>query len=138
MTPDRLLFLIGYRGSGKTTVGRILADRLGWAFVDADDRTEAAAGKSIAAIFAAEGEAGFRAREADTLAVLCRLTNHVVATGGGVVLRPANRELLRSVGFVAWLVASPEAAWERLTADPTTSDRRPNLTAGVDRTRSAP
>jgi shikimate kinase len=137
MTPP-LLFLIGTRGTGKSTVGRVLAARLGWAFADADERIEAAAGMSIADIFAAEGEAGFRDREAAVLAELAGLTNHVVATGGGVVLRPANRELLRNSGFVAWLTASPEAAFARLQADPTTAARRPNLTpaGGLEEVRA--
>src|SRR5947209_7605430 len=99
-----LLHLIGYRGTGKSTIGPLLARRLGWGFADADGLIEAAAGMSIAGIFAAEGEAGFRDRESAALAELCRLTDHVVATGGGVVLRPANRGLLRNSGFVAWLV----------------------------------
>lgn len=129
MTPP-LIFLIGYRGTGKTTVGRVLAGRLGWAFVDADDRIEAAAGKSIRDIFAAEGEAGFRDREAATLADLCALRNHVVATGGGVVLRAENRERLRAAGFVAWLTADADTAFARLRGDPTTAARRPDLTPG--------
>jgi len=135
--PPQRILLIGYRGTGKTTVGRLLAGRLGWGFADADDRIEAAAGKSIADIFAAEGEAGFRDREAATLADLCRLDRHVISTGGGVVLRPANRERLRAAGFVAWLAADPETIWERLRADPATAARRPKLTAagGVEEVR---
>lgn len=131
------LFLIGYRGTGKSTVGPILAQRLGWAFADADERTETTAGKSIAAIFAAEGEAGFRDRESATLAELCCRENHVVATGGGVILRDANRRLLRASGFVVWLSASPETIWERLQTDPSTLARRPNLTSsgGLDEIR---
>jgi shikimate kinase len=131
------IFLIGYRGTGKSTVGRLLAARLGWGFIDADERLEAAAGKSIADVFVTEGEAGFRDRESAVLAEVCRLTNHVVATGGGVVLRPQNRELLKAAGFVAWLTATPEAIWERLQSDPTTAGRRPNLTArgGVEEVR---
>lgn len=124
-----LIFLTGYRGTGKTTVGRLLAAELGWPFVDVDDRIEAAAGTSVAAIFAGEGEAGFRDREAAALAELAGLTRHVIATGGGAILRPANRELLRAAGFVAWLTARPETIWQRLQADPTTAARRPNLTA---------
>ena len=133
-----LLFLIGSRGTGKSTVGRVLAPRLGWGFVDADERIEAVAGMAIADIFVAEGEAGFRDREAVVLAELSRLTNHVVATGGGVVLRPENRELLARSGFVAWLIASPEAAWQRILADTTTAARRPKLTArgGLDEVRA--
>src|SRR5436305_7307126 len=127
--PHPLLFLIGYRGTGKSAVGRALARRLGWGFADADERVEAAAGMSIADVFAAEGEAGFRDRESAALADLCRLDRHVVSTGGGVVLRPTNRDRLRSAGFVAWLTAEPETIWARLGADPTTAARRPNLTA---------
>jgi shikimate kinase len=128
MHPDRIL-LIGYRGTGKTTVGQLLAAALGWEFVDADERIEAAAGRSIADIFAAEGEPGFRDREAAVLTELCAGDRRVIATGGGVVLRPANRELLRRSGFVAWLTGSPDALWRRTQADPTTAARRPNLTA---------
>ena len=137
MSPSHLI-LIGARGTGKSTVGRALAARLGWAFVDADERIEADAGKSIAEIFSAEGEAGFRDREATVLAELCQREKHVLATGGGVVLRPANRELLKASGFVAWLTASPESAFARLQADPTTASRRPKLTAqgGIEEVRT--
>jgi shikimate kinase len=123
------LHLIGYRGSGKTTVGPVLAARLGRAFVDADVVLEADAGMSIADIFAAEGEGGFRARETATLRKLTAGSAAVIATGGGIVLRPENRDLLRSSGFVVWLAVEPEVLWERIAADPTTAARRPNLTA---------
>src|SRR5262245_35845194 len=82
----RLIFLIGYRGSGKSTVGRLLAERVGWTFVDADAVIEERAGKSIRQIFADEGESGFRDREANALSDLCSRTDTVIATGGGVVL----------------------------------------------------
>jgi shikimate kinase len=124
-----LLILVGYRGTGKTTVGRLLATQLGWDFADADDLIEATAGRSIADIFATEGEAGFRDREAAAIRELCQRERLVLATGGGVVLRQTNRELLRTAGFVVWLTASPETCWARLQSDPTTSLRRPNLTA---------
>jgi shikimate kinase len=128
------LFLIGYRGTGKSTVGPLVAARLGWAFVDADELTEATAGMSIKEIFAKEGETGFRNREAATLAELASRTNHVIATGGGVILRESNRAVLRKSGFVVWLSATPEAAWERIQADAATAARRPNLTVagGLD------
>lgn len=129
-----LIFLIGYRGTGKTTVGRALAERLGWEFRDADAELEAGAEMTIAEIFVAEGEPGFRDRESRTLAELSAGANRVIATGGGVILRPQNREILRASGFVAWLTASPEVLWERINADTTTAARRPNLTAsgGLD------
>ena len=130
--------LIGARGAGKSTVGRAVAARLGWVFVDADECIESDAGMTIAEIFAAEGEARFRDREAKVLAELCQREKHVLATGGGVVLRPANRELVKVSGFVVWLRASPEAAFARLQADPTTASRRPNLTAhgGLEEVRT--
>ena len=123
------IILVGYRGTGKTTVGRLLAARLGWAFADADDAVEAAAGKSVAEIFATESETGFRNREGAALADLCARTGCVIATGGGAILRAANRAVLKESGFVAWLTAAPETVWERMRADPTTAARRPNLTA---------
>jgi len=124
------IFLIGPRGSGKTTVARLLAERLGWAWVDADDVLEARHGKSVRAIFAEEGEAGFRDREAAVLAELCRRERHVLATGGGVVLREANRELLRRSARVVWLTADAETLWGRLRADASTAERRPALAGG--------
>jgi shikimate kinase len=132
------IILVGPRGTGKTTVGKLLARRLTWDFADADDRVEAGAGKSIAEIFVAEGEAGFRDREAAALADLCAGAPRVIATGGGAVLREANRRLLKDRGFVAWLTAAPETLWERLRADTTTAARRPNLTAagGLDEVRA--
>ena len=124
-----LVFLVGYRCTGKTTVGRLLAARLNWAFADADDLIEHTAGRSIKQIFASDGEPAFRDLEAQALAALCARENCVIATGGGAVLRESNRELLKTRGFVAWLTASPETVLARLQTDPTTGDRRPNLTA---------
>jgi shikimate kinase len=136
--PAERIILIGYRGSGKTTVGQLLAARLGWAFADTDAAIEAVAGRSIADIFATEQEAGFRDREAAIVQQLCQRPRLVLATGGGVVLRPANRTVLRSAGFVVWLQVSPAVAWSRLQADPTTAHRRPNLTArgGLEEVRT--
>jgi shikimate kinase len=124
-----LIFLIGARGSGKTTIARLLAERLGWSWVDADEVLEREAGCSIQSIFAREGEARFREREARHLAEFSDLRRHVVATGGGAVLRPANRELLRR-GWVVWLTADVETLWGRVQADTSTASRRPNLSVG--------
>jgi shikimate kinase len=123
------IILVGSRCTGKTTTGRRLAEQLRWSFADVDDRIEAVAGKSIAEIFAAEGESGFRDREAAALAELCAQSECVIATGGGAILREVNRQLLDARGFVVWLTASPEVLWARIQADPTTAARRPNLTA---------
>ena len=123
------LFLIGYRGTGKTTVARLLADRLGWEWRDADAVLEERVGRSIRDIFADEGEAGFRDRESELLRELTALDRVVVATGGGVVLRPQNRELLRR-GTVVWLRAAAEVLWRRMREDASTAERRPNLAQG--------
>jgi len=128
MTMNNRVYLIGPRGSGKSTVGRLLAERLGWAFVDADEALEGAAGKSVAELFATEGEAGFRAREIDLLRELATLEKHVIACGGGVVLRPENRGVLRDTGHCVWLTGAPETLCQRLECDPTTAKRRPALT----------
>ncbi len=137
MAAERI-FLVGYRATGKTTIGRLLADQLGWTFADCDDFIEAAAGKSVADIFATEDESAFRDREASVLRDLCKRERIVIATGGGAVLRSASHELLRTSGYVAWLTAQPETIWARLELDPTTAARRPNLTpsGGIDEVRS--
>jgi shikimate kinase len=129
MTASRI-FLIGYRGTGKTTVARLVAGRLGWDWVDADALLESRHGRTIRQIFADEGEAAFRDREADLLAELCQWPRHVIATGGGVILRAANRQRLRQAGTVVWLTADPETIWQRLQQDASTPQRRPDLTVG--------
>jgi shikimate kinase len=125
-----LLFLIGYRGSGKTTLARLLAEKLGWQWLDADAVLEARFGRTIRAIFAEEGEAGFREKEAAVLADLCRLQNHVIATGGGIVMRPENRELMQKTGLIVWLTADSQTLWERMQADSSAGQRRPDLSCG--------
>lgn len=134
--PPRL-YLIGSRGTGKTTVGRLLAKRLAWAFGDADELVTAEAACSIAQIFAAEGEAGFRRRETRVLAALSQCDHHVIATGGGIVLSPDNRLTLRTTGLCVWLTAPPRALWERIQGDPSTAKQRPPLTSlpGPDEVR---
>jgi shikimate kinase len=123
------IFLIGARGSGKTTVARLLAGRLGWSWADADEQLERRAGRTIRAMFADEGQGRFRDLESQVLLELARLEGHVIATGGGVVLREANRAILRQ-GFVVWLTADHETLWRRMQGDSTTVERRPNLTVG--------
>ncbi|MBV9122463.1 MAG: shikimate kinase [Planctomycetes bacterium] len=125
-----IIFLIGYRGTGKTTVGRLLAQRLGWNWIDADEALEARHGRSIRRIFAEEGESGFRDKEAALVAELGHGSQQVIATGGGVVLRPENRRSLRQAGFVVWLTADVDTLWQRLQGDETTPERRPALTVG--------
>jgi shikimate kinase len=107
------LFLVGLPGAGKTTLGRQLARRLGKTFVDADAELEQTLGVTIATIFEIEGEAAFRDREEAALAELAARTNIVLATGGGVVIRAANRERLKLNGTVVYLHALPETLRER-------------------------
>ncbi|QIA26276.1 3-dehydroquinate synthase [Thermaerobacter sp. PB12/4term] len=108
------LVLVGMMGAGKTTVGRALAARLGWAFLDLDDLVEQAAGRTVGALFAQEGEAGFRRREEQALAWALALERVVIATGGGVVLSEANRAKLAAEPWVVWLEAPPEELARRL------------------------
>ena len=129
MTRPSRIFLIGARGSGKTTVGRLLAERLSYGWCDVDVLLEERAGKTIRQIFEQEGEAGFREREAALLQEIAGWTDHVVATGGGIVLRPANRALLKR-GTVIWLTAPAELLWQRMQGDASTAERRPNLGPG--------
>ncbi|HEX8914598.1 MAG TPA: shikimate kinase [Humisphaera sp.] len=131
------VFLIGYRGSGKTTIGRRLADRLWQTFVDADELVvKQAAGRTIKEIFEIEGEAGFRDRESAVVRELALLADHVVALGGGAVLRPENREALKAGGHkVIYLRCEPDELHRRIHADPATAANRPALTAlggGID------
>jgi shikimate kinase len=104
-------------GAGKTTVGRLLAKRLKATFVDSDHEIAAATGVSIPTIFEIEGEAGFRRRETETIERLSRNENLVLATGGGAVLDPANRQILKARGKVIYLVATPETLFERTRRD---------------------
>jgi shikimate kinase len=123
------IFLIGYRGSGKSRVAKLVAERLGWQWLDADELLADRAGRSIREIFAAEGETGFRNREAELLAELCRLERHVIATGGGVILRQENRARLRQ-GLVVWLTAEPATLWRRIAGDAASAAQRPDLAGG--------
>jgi shikimate kinase len=125
-----LIFLIGSRASGKSTVARLLARCLTWDYVDADELIEARYGRRIRRIFADEGENGFRDKEELILAEICRRQHHVVATGGGVVLRPANRDRLRAAGTCVWLTADAGTLWRRISADPETAEHRPSLSVG--------
>ena len=107
------LFLVGLPGAGKSTLGRQLARRLGKTFIDADAELERKLGVTIATIFEIEGEASFRDREEAALIELAAMTNIVLATGGGVVIRAANRDRLRANGTVVYLHAPPETLRER-------------------------
>ena len=114
----RSLYLVGMMGSGKTSTGRPLAERLGYGFVDADAVIEQAAGCSIPEIFDQDGEAGFRSLESQVLSAISQRHSLVVATGGGVVTQPENWGMLHS-GIVIWLDVVPDQLLQRLNADST-------------------
>jgi shikimate kinase len=122
------LILIGYRATGKTTLARLLAERLGYSWIDADVEIERRAGKTIAKIFAEDGEPAFRDLEAQVIADLCRQPSLVLAAGGGAPLREESRRAMRACGRVIWLQAQPETILARMSGDATTALRRPNLT----------
>lgn len=104
-------------GAGKSTVGRVLARRLKWRFIDSDHEIERRCGVKIPVIFEIEGEAGFRARETQIIAELTALEGVVLATGGGVVLSEVNRRHLGAQGTVVYLWARPEHLFERVRQD---------------------
>jgi shikimate kinase len=133
------IVLIGYRGSGKTTVGRALAERLGWPFVDADAVIVERAGMTIAQVFQQRGEAAFRAMESAVVREMAGRRGHVIALGGGAVLAAETRAALAAAGHpVVYLRGTPDELHRRITADPATADARPNLTpaGGVDEVRN--
>jgi shikimate kinase len=128
MTPlHRPLFLIGYRGSGKSTVARHLARLWGCVAADSDDAIEEASGRSIRELFE-ESESAFRELERRIVALMCVGGPMVASLGGGAILDPTTRARLREAGHVVWLTATPEVLAERLKADESSASRRPGLT----------
>ncbi|MCA9074321.1 MAG: shikimate kinase [Planctomycetaceae bacterium] len=123
-----VITLIGYRGTGKSTVAAPLASRLGWDWLDADDVIEANVGKSIREIFAVDGEDVFRKHERTTMQALFGRDKLIIAAGGGAVLNHETRRDMQSAGPVIWLTASVDTILSRMQGDATTADRRPNLT----------
>ncbi|MFT3879097.1 MAG: shikimate kinase [Gemmatales bacterium] len=123
------LYLIGYRGVGKTTLAPLLAAKLGWPVVELDDLIEQQERTRIVDIFKHRGEACFRDLESAMLQIVAGQSRQVVSTGGGIILREENRQLLRSTGQVVWLQASAELIYQRLMQDNKTLSLRPALTS---------
>lgn len=148
-TPPNVI-LIGFMGTGKSTVARELARLLGFALIDTDERIVARAGKAISEIFADDGEPTFRVLEAEVLVALAGVERAVVSTGGGAVTQAPNVEALRAAGAVVWLDADIDVIMERVakntkrpllqTADPRATveqllaERRPLYAAAADET----
>lgn len=120
------IFFIGLMGAGKTTIGRLIAKQMGMTFYDSDHEIERKTGVKIPLIFELEGEAGFRKRETAAIEELSQLNNIVMATGGGAVLLPENREFLKNNGKVIYLRANVHDLWVRTRNDKT----RPLLQGG--------
>ena len=123
----RRIYLIGPRASGKTTVGKALADTLGWRFTDTDEMVVRGAGCAVGDIVERGGWKAFRDMESAALRAVSGEHEVVIATGGGMVLRKENRDLMRATGLVVLLTASAEALAARLQADPQHA-QRPSLT----------
>lgn len=123
-----LITLIGYRGSGKSTIAPRLANRLKFAWIDADLEIEHQTGRTIREIFATDGEPQFRAIEREVLIGLLKRDRLVLAAGGGAILNEATRQDFRQAGPVVWLKASVETIARRILRDGATTAHRPSLT----------
>lgn len=122
------IVLVGYRGAGKTTVGKLLAERLKKEFVDCDEYIETTAHLSIREIFELCGESYFRVVEGEAIATITKKNGRVISTGGGAVLRYKNVRNLKANGVVIFLDIDPDQAFERIAGDPKSATRRPSLT----------
>jgi len=125
------LVLIGLRGTGKSTVGKILAERLARPFFDSDELLQQRSNLTIRQIFETEGEASFRQRETAVVQELARENDAVIATGGGAILNPDNVRVLRENGFVVHLSADPSELWRRISLDISSHANRPQLLPGT-------
>lgn len=113
----RNIYLVGPMGAGKSTIGRVLVAELHLGFKDSDRVIEERTGADIPWIFDMEGEEGFRERETAVLGELASYEKFVIATGGGIILRPQNREIMNASGYVCYLTASTEQLVERTSRD---------------------
>lgn len=124
------LVLIGYRGSGKSSVARRLADTMKCQMIDTDELVVNDAGMSVADIFERESESGFRAREREAVKAATAVAVRIISVGGGAVESPENRRLLGDYGTVVWLDADPDTLWRRIRGDAQSASNRPDLTGG--------
>ena len=123
------IILIGYRCSGKTSVGKKLAQKLGRPFVDTDERLMEKHGRSVSSLVKDEGWEGFRRLERDVILDVCAEDSSVIASGGGAILDPENVAAMRKNGRVVWLKVSPQTVRQRMARDENTDELRPALTS---------
>ena len=121
------IYLIGYRATGKTSTGKALAEKIGISFIDADEELVRIEGRTVAEMVADRGWDYFRDRESDVLKMLSGSDDSVVATGGGVILRPENIKVMHETGIVIWLKAGIETIAARMSGDGMTAHQRPSL-----------
>lgn len=126
--PSKNVFIIGYRCTGKTTVARYVAEKIGWDFVDADELLMKNSGETVKNIVARGGWPLFRKLEKDTLQAICKKRKQIVATGGGIVTDDENIDRMKQHGAVVWLRANPETILARMIQDAQTDHLRPSLT----------
>lgn len=133
MRPEGHVYLIGYRATGKSTLAPLLAERLALPCIDLDARLARVHRRTISELWETWGEPYFRTQETILLTELSANPPTVFSTGGGVVIDPSNRELMRGTGFCVWLRATPETIGARLASDAATATSRPPLDPALDR-----
>ena len=129
MNSNQHLYLTGYRGTGKSAVGLVLARQLERPIIDLDQVIEANAGKSIRQLFDAGGEILFRNLESEALLTVSQADPALISLGGGTILSAENRQVIKQTGFCVWLTATAETIAERIYADTATAENRPALTS---------
>jgi shikimate kinase len=124
------IILVGYRGAGKSTVGQLLARRMGWRFCDTDQIIAEQTGRSIVDIFENDGEAAFRRMERKVLESMRRARNRVICLGGGALAAPEIAMMVKRLGRAVWLRAPAAVLWARISHDPHSTRNRPDLSEG--------
>ena len=124
------VILLGYRASGKSTVGKLVSDQLQWPLWDIDRGIELKSGLSLTELYQQTGENGFRQIEAEVVAEMCANDQCVIAFGAGTIIQPHNERLARVASLMVYLKLSAEQLWQRIVADPKSAATRPNLSSG--------
>ena len=122
------IFLIGYRGCGKSSIAPLVAEKLGWNVVDSDDVVQTQADTTITEIFAQRGEAAFRALEQSAIDEIAKPGSQVISLGGGAPMFEANRDVIARTGKAVYLSAPAEVLWARISGDAVSDTQRPDLT----------